>query len=83
MDKKFELFSIKFAEILDIDKEELHEKFKLDSSVFDSLAILSMSALVIELFEVELSKEKIANCKNFSSLLKVIKNEINSKNADN
>jgi len=53
MDKNFELFSIKFAEILDIDKEELHDNFKLDSSIFDSLAILSMSALVIELFEVE------------------------------
>ena len=83
MDNRFNIFNSRFADILDIEKEDLNEDFKLDSASFDSLAILSMSALIVDLFEIELNKEKLAKCNHFSDLLKLIKNEIKLKDANN
>jgi len=64
----FEQFHSNFAEILDIEENELTDDFILDDSSVDSLSRLSLAALVIDLFHIELNDENLGSCKNYKDL---------------
>ena len=81
MKLEFKTFRSKLADILDIDENELVPDYKVDESNVDSLARLSLAALVVELFAIELEGNSLDKCKNYSDLLDLIKNKIKLKDA--
>ena len=68
----FNQFHSSFAEILDIEENKLTDDFILDDSNVDSLSRLSLAALVIDLFQIELNDEILSNCKNYKELKIII-----------
>lgn len=68
----FKQFHSSFAEILDIEENELTDDYILDDSNVDSLSRLSLSALVIELFQIELNDKKLSKCKDYKDLKTLI-----------
>ena len=68
----FKQFHYSFAEILDIEEDELTDDYILDDSSVDSLSRLSLAALVIDLFQVELNDEILNSCKDYKELKIVI-----------
>ena len=64
----FNQFHSNFAEILDIEEEELTDDYILDDSNVDSLSRLSLAALAIDLFNIELNDENLSRCKSYKDL---------------
>ena len=81
MNSNFNVFHSKFANILDIEEDELVPDFPIDDSSIDSLARLSLAALVVELFQFELEDNRLNECSNYKDLIKLIENQIELKNA--
>lgn len=81
MKPEFKTFHSKFADILDIEENELISNYKVDESNVDSLARLSLAALVVELFAIELESDSLDKCENYSDLLELIKNKVKLKDA--
>ena len=70
----FEPFFEELAALFLVDREELTDDFLLDPSTnWDSLAIISMMALMDDHFELEISGEQLRGCSTIGDVLKLIK----------
>ena len=76
MKPELKTFHLKFADILDIDESDLVPQYKIDESNVDSLAMLSLAALVVELFGIELDSNALDKCENYRDLLDLIKSKL-------
>jgi acyl carrier protein len=68
------------AEILEIDVAEITESLKLTDYAWDSLAIVSMIALIDELYDTMLDGQSLANCAtvaDITALLRTREVEVN------
>lgn len=63
------------AEILEIDAAEVTPQLKLGDYAWDSLAIISVIALVDELFDQLLSGQALAECNTVQDIVALIKTD--------
>jgi len=69
----FEPFLSDLAQLFSVEIGELTDEFVLDTNKnFDSLAIISMMALMDDHFGCEISGEELRNCKNLGQVLRII-----------
>lgn len=61
------------AEILEIDMAQVTPQLRLGDHAWDSLAIISVIALVDELFDQMLSGQALAQCETVADILALIK----------
>ena len=61
------------AEILEIDAAQVTPQLKLGDHAWDSLAIISVIALVDELFDQMLSGQVLAQCETVADIVALIK----------
>tara|TARA_X000000950_G_C13749804_1_gene592140 strand:- start:744 stop:983 length:240 start_codon:yes stop_codon:yes gene_type:complete len=77
----FEKFHLAVAEILDIEDSELNDNYPIDDSSVDSLARLSIAALTVEQFQVELNEDSFNKFDQYKDLINLINKKLKSKNA--
>lgn len=74
--ENIEEFKSEYAEVFDVEPEDLTDAFSFDVETpedWDSLAILSTIALVDQHFNVTFEPEDFTHCKNFGELIALIK----------
>ena len=65
-------FKAEFAEILDMDEQDISDHMLLDESIWDSLAVVSTAALIDEEYSKIVDGEKLTNCKSLKELKTLI-----------
>lgn len=65
-------FKAEFAEILDVDEQDISEDMILDESIWDSLAVVSTAALIDEEYSKIVNGEKLTNCKSVKELMALV-----------
>lgn len=70
MDKQ--QFIEKLAEIFEVEATSLTEDFKLPGDIWDSLAVLAVSAAFDEIYDEVVPVKKIESCSTVADLLKLV-----------
>ena len=65
-------FKSEFAEILDMEEQDISDDMPLDESIWDSLAVVSTAALIDEEYSKIVDGEKLTNCKSVKELTTLI-----------
>ena len=68
----FNDFEISIAEVLEINKNDINDEILLNDSTLDSLSVLTIIAIVDDLFSLEINAEELFLCKNIFGLKKYI-----------
>ena len=61
------------AEILEVEKDEIHADFSLVSANWDSLAVLSTMAAIDDIFDHSVSGDALYDCKTIGEVVSIVK----------
>lgn len=70
MDK--ELFYVNLAEILEIDRDEVTDELLLQDTIWDSLVVMVLIAMIDENYNVTVPAKELLQCQNVGGIVDLV-----------
>lgn len=77
MDK--ELFYVKFAEILEIDREAINDELLLQDTIWDSLVVMVLIAMIDENYNVTVPAKRLLQCQSVGEIVNLVQVAVQEK----